>query len=459
MAVSIISEAIYTPVEAEKPGFVIATGDTGGAGGASGGTAGGGEQVAPIAARLQTADAKKGEQVAKKCLACHTLDKGQPNKVGPNLYNVVGSPIIHPDNGFSYSQAFQDKTKEGFTWTFEHLDGFLTNPRGYIPGTAMSFAGLKKPEDRADVIDYLRTLSDNPEPLPPPPPAGDKAAAAPAAGAAGGTAEAAAPAPGASGGGGATAVSFVDEVKNGDVKKGESSAKKCLACHTLEKGQPNKVGPNLYGVVGTPIIRPETGYDYSQAFQAKGKEGFTWTYDHLNVFLTDPRADIPGTKMTFAGIKKEQERADVVAYLRTLADTPAPLPADGGNQPAAPAADTGGQAAPAAPADNTGGQAAPAAPAAPADNTRAAPRQRPGAAAPAAPADNTAGRPHRPRRRPNRPLRRRQAPSRHPIHSRRRRRPTRAPRRPLATARRPRPDPSEPRPPPGRRPEEVKFRS
>ncbi len=177
MAVSIVSEAIYTPAAPEKPGYVIATGETGGAGGASGGT--GDATVAPIAERLATADAKKGEQVAKKCLACHTLGKGQPNKVGPNLYGVVGSPIIHPSNGFNYSTAFQDKGKAGFTWTYENLDTFLTNPRGDIPGTAMSFAGLKKPDERADVIAYLRTLSDNPVPLPAA--GGDKAAQAPAA--------------------------------------------------------------------------------------------------------------------------------------------------------------------------------------------------------------------------------------------------------------------------------------
>ena len=79
---------------------------------------------------------------------------------------MVGSPIIHPDNGFKYSQAFLDKGKEGFTWTFEHLDAFITNPKGDIPGTAMSFAGIKKPDERADVIAYLNTLSDNPLPLP-----------------------------------------------------------------------------------------------------------------------------------------------------------------------------------------------------------------------------------------------------------------------------------------------------
>ncbi len=139
-------------------------------------------------------------------------------------------------------------------------------------------------------------------------------------------------------------------VRTADAKKGQSIANKCLACHTLQKGQPTRVGPNLYGVVGTPIIRPETGYNYSQAFQAKGKEGFTWTFDNLNHFLTDPRKFIPGTNMTFPGLPNEQDRADVVAYLRTLSDNPVPLPA-------APAA---GGAAPTAPANGT----APAAPAA-----------------------------------------------------------------------------------------------
>jgi cytochrome c len=353
MAISIISEAIYTPAAPAKPGFVIATNEA--SGGSSQAAAGGGAPaVAPIAARLQTADPKKGAEIAKKCEACHTLDKGQPNKVGPNLYGVVGTPIIRPETGFNYSQAFQDKGKTGFTWTFDNLDTFLTEPRKDIPGTAMSFAGLSKPEDRADVIAYLRTLSDNPVPLPPPPAAkaeapaaagGNQAAAtgAPAAGApAAGGAQGSAPTGNA--GGGAAPASFVEEVKNADVNKGKQSANKCLACHSLQKGQPNKVGPNLYGVVDTPIIRPETGYDYSQAFQDKGKTGFTWTYDNLNQFLTNPQAFIPGTKMTFPGIKTEQERADVVAYLRTLSDNPAPLPAAGGTQPAAPA---GGQ--PAAP--------------------------------------------------------------------------------------------------------------
>ena len=95
--------------------------------------------------------------------------KGEPAKIGPNLYGVVGGPAAHME-GFKYSAAMLDKKAEGLTWTFENLDQFLTSPKAFVPGTAMGFAGLKKDDERANVIAYLRTLSDPvPVPLPPPP--------------------------------------------------------------------------------------------------------------------------------------------------------------------------------------------------------------------------------------------------------------------------------------------------
>jgi cytochrome c len=163
MALSIISEIIFTPAVADPPGFVIAVTEGGGEGGGGGG--GGGGTVQPIEVRLQTADVKKGANSAKKCLACHTLEKGQPAKVGPNLYGVVGGPAAHME-GFKYSEAMLKKHAEGLMWTFENLDHFLTSPKAFVPGTAMTFAGLPNPAERADVIAYLNTLSDNPLPLP-----------------------------------------------------------------------------------------------------------------------------------------------------------------------------------------------------------------------------------------------------------------------------------------------------
>jgi cytochrome c len=176
MALGIVAEIIYEPERPEKPGYVIAVAETG-EGEAAGPAA---PEVAPIAVRLASASVEKGQAAAKVCQACHTFDKGGPAKVGPNLWGVVGGPVIHMA-GFNYSDAMKAKGAEGMTWTYDNLDQFLADPKGFIPKTAMGFAGLKKPDQRADVIAYLRTLSDNPVPLPPPPAPEGSTAEAPAA--------------------------------------------------------------------------------------------------------------------------------------------------------------------------------------------------------------------------------------------------------------------------------------
>ena len=99
----------------------------------------------------------------KKCTACHTFDEGGANKVGPNLWNVVGRPIASAGS-YKYSDGLQEKS--GDSWSYENLDGYLHKPKDWAPGTKMSFAGLKKVKERADLIVYLRSLSDSPAPLP-----------------------------------------------------------------------------------------------------------------------------------------------------------------------------------------------------------------------------------------------------------------------------------------------------
>jgi cytochrome c len=107
-----------------------------------------------------------------------------------------------------------------------------------------------------------------------------------------------------------------------DPKKGQADTKPCQACHNFEKGAGAKVGPPLFGVVDRPK-GSVAGFSYSDGMKAKGGN---WTFEDLNTFITDPKAFVTGTKMAFAGEKDAHKRADIIAYLRTLSDDPAPLP-------------------------------------------------------------------------------------------------------------------------------------
>jgi cytochrome c len=131
------------------------------------------EPIGPLLASA-SADAGKGKTVI--CATCHTFDKGGANKIGPNLYGVVGDEIAHGRGGFAFSDALKTKGA-GQTWTPQLLSEWLTNPQAFAKGTKMTYAGMAKAKDRADVIAYLNSLSDSPKPFP----AEAPAAAAPAA--------------------------------------------------------------------------------------------------------------------------------------------------------------------------------------------------------------------------------------------------------------------------------------
>lgn len=106
---------------------------------------------------LADGDAEKGKKVYNKCKACHDIGEGAKNKVGPGLNGIVGKGIAMAE-GFSYSDAFMAKKAEGFTWTEENLAAYLEKPKDFIPGNKMSFPGLKKEDEREDVIAYLKTF-------------------------------------------------------------------------------------------------------------------------------------------------------------------------------------------------------------------------------------------------------------------------------------------------------------
>ena len=112
---------------------------------------------------IAKADADAGKSKASQCAACHSFNKGEPAKIGPNLYGIVNSQPAR-DAGFSYSDAMKALDKK--RWTYDALDNFLFSPADYAAGTKMPYAGIKDAQDRANVIAYLRSLSDNPVPLP-----------------------------------------------------------------------------------------------------------------------------------------------------------------------------------------------------------------------------------------------------------------------------------------------------
>jgi cytochrome c len=179
MTLNIVSDGIFSQARPAKPGYDLPAQEEASA------EAGTAAPAEPLPVLLAKADPKKGETLTKACQACHNFEKGAGPKVGPPLYGVLDRPKGSVP-GFAYSDGMKDK---GGKWTFDDLNSFISNPKTMVAGTKMAFAGEKDPQKRADIIDYLHTLSDSPEALPkiepaaaPAAPAADKAETKPATG-------------------------------------------------------------------------------------------------------------------------------------------------------------------------------------------------------------------------------------------------------------------------------------
>lgn len=285
----------------------------------------------PVLPLLASADPAAGEALNRACAACHSFDDGGPQKVGPNLWDIVNAPHAHIPE-FAYSDALLAMAEE--PWTYEALNAFLASPRDYAPGTKMSYAGMRSVQDRANMIAYLRSLSDDPAPLP----TAEEIEAVTGGGAeaeadaetggapteeeasdsaaAGDVQEAAADA--------GAADSIIERIAAADPAAGQSAVRACAACHSFEEGGANRVGPNLWNTVGAPVAHIE-GFNYSNIFQEKHDAGEIWTYEALWAFLQNPREWAPGNRMTYAGVRDEDDKAAIIAYMRSLSNDPAPL--------------------------------------------------------------------------------------------------------------------------------------
>lgn len=305
----VVSGMIYHPADLDEPAYAVEI--------ASAETEAVEVEATPLPILLASADAAAGEKVAKKCASCHSFDEGGGNKVGPALYGVAGRTIGSAD-GFGYSDALGS---HGGTWDYESLNGFLADPKGWAPGTSMSFNGISKEGDRADLILYLKSVSPDAPELP----AADAAASEDAAV---DEAEAAVEAVV------ETAEAVVEEAETvvaeateaaatvvaaiapGDIDAGAKVARKCKACHSFDEGGKAKIGPPLWGIVGQDIAGVE-GFGYSDALA--GKDG-VWDAANLDAFLAAPKDWVAGTKMAFSGLSKEDDRANIIAYLSSLAN-------------------------------------------------------------------------------------------------------------------------------------------
>lgn len=345
------------------------------------------EEEADLATLLANASVSAGQSTFRQCAACHKIEDGA-NAVGPHLWGIVGRDVQAVD-GFNYSGAL---AKVADVWDFQTLFDYLENPRAYAPGTSMSYAGLRKPTDRADVIVYLNEAGGSNVPLPEPGAAEPEAAeeeavaatepeaveddeavaeAEPEAAEEEAVAEAApeaveeetvsqaepeavedeavaeapeaadepavaetAPEPAAP----PAPKTLAEALAVASAERGSRAFANCAICHTIEENR-NGIGPSLYGVIGRDVAAVPF-FPYSAAMKAQGG---TWTVERLSDYIADPSGTVPGGRTNYPGVADIETRADILTYLNSLTADAEPLAAAA----PAPAEETAAAAEPA----------------------------------------------------------------------------------------------------------------
>ena len=214
---------------------------------------------------MAAGDASKGKKIAKKCSVCHTLAEGGKNRLGPNLFNILDKPAGKV-KGYKYSRALKSS---GIIWDPSTFSDFIAKPRKLVKRTKMSFPGIKKATQRADLLAYFETLRSSKSSQP-----------------------------------------SIGNINDGKVV----AARHCVVCHSFEKGGKVIYGPNLFDIVGKPAGKIK-GYDYSYVLK---NSGLTWTDKNLIGFLADPEGFLKGTKARFPGLKTAKQKADILVYMKSL---------------------------------------------------------------------------------------------------------------------------------------------
>ncbi len=218
---------------------------------------------------------RRGRAAFDLCTDCHTIDKGGEHKFGPNLHGIFGREVASLKD-YSYSHGLRSKSG---VWDENALNRYIARPKLAVPGNHMPFPGLTSPHMRRDLIKWLKTNPGSTETVP---------------------------------------TTFEALLERNATDRGAQVARPCIVCHTISEGIGNKIGPNLWGVVGRPIASAD-GFDYSERLMRR--EGL-WTPENLNNFFMATKEFDQGSHRAFRQLVRPEDRAALISWLATLSDDP-----------------------------------------------------------------------------------------------------------------------------------------